>query len=474
MDETDNDNNDKYKLANLFASIFPLFKKERIVDVTAHLASIFSNRCQGVTLASPDDCFHYDLITKDVPIDLLRIEPRQYTDLERGRQRYAVIDFTNPVLWNLIVSRYRRIVIGRASSSKYGERDVYYPIFREMAFSQTITLARLELYGMAFTQEMLKHVASFPFKELVLEGITHEDEVRLVVNPSLNALCPSIIGKTPLRLCFPPAVKILETLGLGGAKQYRNHGAITGMPVDMSLGDLYVVEGSPSVIIKNLLFLVNGLDIVTNSIDAFLGKFVTVDRVFVCLDSCGVYYPLYPNLTITCDDFHPQSTISHDSNTHGGLSSILTTMDNHKVRHLGFDAGFTKEFLVGVDINTLLPFFCTMEFENITVNGVKKYPLVFSDSSDVSVWTWDSVTRDASKKTYPTKHLPSLSKVNNFSFTISADTVFRKNFYMVVNRKDSDVTMPSEVSQITLEAQSSNLIRPPQGVLSSIKKRLFG
>ena len=465
---------DKYKLGNLFADVFPLFKKERIMDVTAHLAALFNNRCQGVALTSPDDSFHYDLITKDVPLDLLRIEPRQYTDTERGRQRYAVIDFTNPVLWDLIVSRYRRIVIGRVSSSKYGERDVYYPIFKEMAFSQIITLARLELYGMAFTQEMLKHVASFPLKELVLEGITYEADCTLMANPSLNALCVSVIGKTPLRLCFPPAVKILETLGLGGAKQYRHHGSITGMPVDMSLSDLYVIEGSPSVIIKNLLFLVNGLDIVINSIDAFLGKFITVDRVFICLDSCGAYYPLYPNLTITCDDFHPPSSISHDSNTHGGLLSVLTTMDNHKVRHLGFDAGFIKEFLINVNIGTLLPFFCTMEFENVVVNGVKKYPLVFSDSSDVSVWTWDNITKDASKKTYPTKHLPSLSKVNNFSFTISADTVFRKNFYMVVNRKDSDVIMPAEVSQITTEAQSSNLIRPPQGMLGSIKKRLFG
>lgn len=466
MSESD----DKYKMANLFEAVFPQFKRARSADITGQLVSLFGNRFQGVKLVSPDDSFHFDVVTKDMPVDLLRIEPRFYGDTERGCQRYAVIDFTHPVLWALIVARYRRLVIGKPATAKYGERDVYYPILREVAFSQSITLSRLELYGTVFTQEMLNHIASMPLKELVLEGVTYGADCRLVVNASLDALCLSVLGATPLRVAFPSAAKMLETLGFGGAKQYRHHGAAAGSEVDMALGDLYIVEGTPTIVIKNLLFLVSMLDVMVNSLDAFLSRFVSVDRVFVCTGWCGAYYPIYPNLTVVRDDFHPQASVPEDTNAHGVLMRTLRILDNHHIRHLGFDAEFVKTFLVGVDISVLMPYFCTIECEHVTVQGVKKYPLVFSDNSNVSVWTWGDIARDAARGTYATRRLPSLSKVNNFSFSVSPDVVFRKNFYIVVNRADSDVTLPNDVAQIELAVQSRNLIRPPEGILASIKK----
>jgi hypothetical protein len=476
MSASEDERSNKYKLQNTFEAMFPTFKKERVADITDQLVSIFRNRTQGMVLSNLDESYYFDMATQNVPINLLRIEPIEYGENSRTKQRYLLIDFTDPTLWSLITKRYHRIVIGKPAIRSV-ERDVYYPIFKELPLSQEIQLQRLEIYNSVFTQDMLNAIASMKLKSLILQGLTHTSDPTgcyLMVNPFLETIGHSILGEKPLRLNFA-GIKVIDTVCLGGSIAYRHAGSVSNAAVELTLTDLYVIEWAVNVHVRNLVLLVSGTDLASGAIDMVLSKFVHVDRVFLCLDSCGGYFPLFRNVVVVKDDFHAFNTVAPDPNTRVSLSTVLNMFENYKVRHMGFDAGFIKEFMINVDINTLLPHFCTIECENVILNGEKKYPLVFSDNGDVSVWTWAPIKRETVKGTHPIQKMPSLSKINNYSFSVSPDPVFYKNFYLVLNRKDSDVTMPKAVVQISLDTQAKNLIAPPVSLTSKVKSFLgFG
>lgn len=452
---------------NILSSLMTEYDSTQLINITPKLKNILEHRwTTGLTLSQPlMNCTFTCTVGKYK--NTLQIEPAEHNIAAKTRPRYFLIDFTDETLWQVFCNSFVRIVIGMPSVSRV-PRDIYIPLFRQMYATDDTRLQRLEIFDSVFTQHMLTCISGIKLKELLLTGFTH-DQCNLMLNFVLEKFAVSIVGKLPLILDFS-VLKSVHSVFLGGAISYTK----MAQSVTMSIPDLYTIIKTDNTSVMNLILMVDGIDLVVNTIDIMLAKFPVVNRVGLCLDNFGDHIPICRRQVHVRNDFSPMMTISpsDDGNT-VRLNNIFDTLDSHKIRHMVFDYGFVTKYMVNLNIKTIADKFSSMELEYICIDDKEVgrrllYPTVFGDThDDISVWTWDyrDITIDKGN-IYPQTEYPSRTAITDFSFVIPPEPIFRGNFYYVVNRKNSKMTLPRVAKPVSKADQKAALIKPTKSFFS--------